>query len=337
MSPSPATRTETDTFGPIEVPADRYWGAQTQRSLQNFRIGGERMPIPLIHALGLVKKAAALVNKELGVLERALAEAIADAADEVVEGKLRRRVPAGGLADRLRHPDQHERQRGDREPRQRGARRRAAARRRRSTRTTTSTAASPRTTRFPTAMHIAAAREIAERLLPALRHLPRRSTTKAKAFADIVKIGRTHLQDATPVTLGQEFSGYVAQVELGIARIEATLPDLYALAQGGTAVGTGLNAHPEFAERFAAKVAELTGLPFTSAPNKFEALAVARRARLHPRRAREPRRRAVQDRQRHPPAGLGAALRPRRDPPARRTSPAPRSCPARSTRPRPRP
>jgi fumarate hydratase class II len=272
MSPSPATRTESDTFGPIEVPAARYWGAQTQRSTQNFRIGVERMPIPLIHALGLVKQAAALVNKDLGVLEPRLADAIANAAAAVVEGRYDDEFPlvvwqtgsgtqsnmnanevianlanqalGGKLGEKSQvHPNDH-------------------VNRGQSSNDT-----------FPTAMHIAAARETAERLIPALRHLHRALDEKAKEFADIVKIGRTHLQDATPVTLGQEFSGYAAQVEYGIRRIEATLPDVLALAQGGTAVGTGLNAHPEFAERFAAKVAELTGLPFTSAPNKFEALA----------------------------------------------------------------
>ncbi len=273
MSPSPAaTRTEHDTFGPIEVPAERYWGAQTQRSMQNFRIGVERMPRPLIHALGLVKQAAALVNKDLGVLEPRLADAISAAAAEVLQGRhddefplviwqtgsgtqsnlnanevianLANQALGGSLGEKsLVHPNDH-------------------VNRGQSSNDT-----------FPTAMHIATAREISELLLPALRHLHRALDEKAKAFADIVKIGRTHLQDATPVTLGQEFSGYAAQVEYGIRRIEATLPDVLALAQGGTAVGTGLNTHPRFAERFAAKVAELTGLPFTSAPNKFEALA----------------------------------------------------------------
>ena len=223
MSPSPATRTESDTFGPIEVPADRYWGAQTQRSTQNFRIGVERMPIPLIHALGLVKQAAALVNKDLGVLEPRLADAIANAAAAVVEGRYDDEFPlvvwqtgsgtqsnmnanevianlanqalGGKLGEKSQvHPNDH-------------------VNRGQSSNDT-----------FPTAMHIAAARETAERLIPALRHLHRALDEKAKEFADIVKIGRTHLQDATPVTLGQEFSGYAAQVEYGIRRIEATLP-----------------------------------------------------------------------------------------------------------------
>jgi fumarate hydratase class II len=273
MSPAPnRTRTESDTFGPIAVPAERYWGAQTQRSIQNFRIGGERLPVPLVRALGLVKQAAALVNKDLGELDPRLADAIARAAAEVVEGKYDDEFPLvvwqtgsgtqsnmnaneviAALANEILggkrggkspvHPNDHV-NRGQ-----------------------------SSNDSFPTAMHIAAAREIEGRLLPALRHLHRALDEKARAFADVVKIGRTHLQDATPVTLGQEFSGYAAQVALGIARIEATLPGVLALAQGGTAVGTGLNAHPEFGERFAAKVVELTALPFTSAANKFEALA----------------------------------------------------------------
>jgi fumarate hydratase class II len=272
MSPAGQTRTESDTFGPIEVAADRFWGAQTQRSIQNFRIGGERMPGPLVHALGLVKQAAALVNKDLGELDAGLADAVAAAAAEVVQGKYDGEFPlvvwqtGSGTQSNMNanevisnlaiqalggeigskkpvHPNDHV-NRGQ-----------------------------SSNDVFPTAMHIAAAREINDLLLPALRHLHKALDDKAREFADIVKIGRTHTQDATPVTLGQEFSGYAAQVELGIARIEATLPGIYALAQGGTAVGTGLNAHPKFAEAFAAKVAELTGLPFVSAPNKFEALA----------------------------------------------------------------
>src|SRR3954452_23628320 len=280
MSPVPTnrqdavkdTRTETDTFGPIEVPAERYWGAQTQRSLQNFRIGGERMPAPLIRALGLVKQAAALVNKDLGELEPRIADAIAAAAAEVVQGKYDDEFPlvvwqtGSGTQSNMNaneviaalanealggkrggkspvHPNDHV-NRGQ-----------------------------SSNDSFPTAMHIAAAREIEARLLPALRHLHRALDDKAQAFADVVKIGRTHLQDATPVTLGQEFSGYAAQVALGIERIAATLPGLSALAQGGTAVGTGLNAHPRFAEAFAAKAAELTALPCSSAANKSEALA----------------------------------------------------------------
>jgi fumarate hydratase class II len=267
-----ATRTESDTFGPIEVPADRYWGAQTQRSLQNFRIGGERLPVPLVRALGLVKQAAALVNKDLGQLEPRVAEAVAAGAAEVVQGKYDDEFPlvvwqtGSGTQSNMNANEVIASLANERLGGKRGGK-------------------SPvhpndhvnmgqsSNDSFPTAMHIAAAREINDRLLPALRHLHRALHDKARAFADIVKIGRTHLQDATPVTLGQEFSGYAAQIELAIGRIEATLPGLYALAQGGTAVGTGLNAHPKFADGFAKKVAELTGLPFTSADNKFEALA----------------------------------------------------------------
>jgi fumarate hydratase, class II len=279
MSPSDAgrsnvgaTRTESDTFGPIEVPADRLWGAQTQRSIQNFRIGGERMPVPLVRGLGLVKQAAALVNRDLGGLDPKVADAVAQAAADVVEGKYDDEFPlvvwqtGSGTQSNMNANEVIAALANEALGAKRGAK-------------------SPvhpndhvnrgqsSNDSFPTAMHIAAAREIEERLKPALRHLHGALDAKAKAFESIVKIGRTHLQDATPVTLGQEFSGYAAQVELGLARIEAALPGLYALAQGGTAVGTGLNSHPKFAEAFAKKVAELTGLPFTSAANKFEALA----------------------------------------------------------------
>ena len=269
---SPSTRTETDTFGPIEVPAERLWGAQTQRSLQNFRIGGERLPVPLIRALALVKQAAALVNRDLGQLEPRLAEAIAAVAAEVVEGKYDDEFPlvvwqtGSGTQSNMNMNEVLASLANERLGGTRGGK--------------SPVHPNDHVNRgqssndcFPTAMHIAAAREIDGRLLPALRHLLRALEDKTEAFKDIVKIGRTHLQDATPVSLGQEFSGYAMQVQLGIARIEATLPGLHALAQGGTAVGTGLNAHPEFAERFAAKVMELTALPFTSAVNKFEALA----------------------------------------------------------------
>ena len=254
------------------MPADRYWGAQTQRSIQNFRIGSERMPVPLVHALGLVKQAAALVNKDLGGLDARVADAVAAAAAAVVAGRHDGEFPlvvwqtGSGTQSNMNaneviaslanealggerggkspvHPNDHV-NRGQ-----------------------------SSNDSFPTAMHIAAAREINDRLMPALTHLHGALDAKATAFADIVKIGRTHLQDATPVTLGQEFSGYAAQVALGGARVGATMPGLLALAQGGTAVGTGLNTHPAFAEAFAAKVAGLTGLPFTSAENKFEALA----------------------------------------------------------------
>ena len=272
MSPTPTTRTEIDSFGPIEVPADRLWGAQTQRSLQNFRIGGERMPVPLVQALGLVKQAAALVNGELGELEPRIAEAVASAAADVVQGKYDDEFPlvvwqtGSGTQSNMNANEVIAALANERLGGKRGGK--APVHPNDHVNRGQSSNDS-----FPTAMHIAAAREICERLLPALRHLHRALDDRAQAFADLVKIGRTHLQDATPVTLGQEFSGYAAQVALAMGRIEATLPGLHALAQGGTAVGTGLNTHPEFATRFAARVAELTGLPFTSAANKFEALA----------------------------------------------------------------
>ncbi len=254
------------------MPASRYWGAQTQRSIENFRIGTERMPTPLVRALGLVKQAAALANKELGELSPEIADAIADAAEDVAQGKLDDEFPlvvwqtgsgtqsnmnanevianraneALGFARGVKqpvHPNDH-------------------VNRGQSSNDT-----------FPTAMHVAAVLELVHRTIPALQRLHDALAAKADDFSEIVKIGRTHLQDATPVTLGQEFGGWAAQVYLGIARIEATLPSLLDLAQGGTAVGTGLNAHPEFAERFAMTIADLTGLPFLSAANKFEALA----------------------------------------------------------------
>ena len=273
MSPTEtATRTESDTFGPIEVPAHRYWGAQTQRSIQNFKIGTDRMPAPLVHALGVVKQAAALVNKDLGALDANLADAIAASAAEVVEGRYDDEFPlviyqtGSGTQSNMNANEVIASLANERLGGKRGGKAPVHpndhCNRGQSSNDT-----------FPTAMHIAVAREIQERLLPALSHLHGALDAKAKAFDSIVKIGRTHLQDATPVSLGQEFSGYVAQVALGGSRVAATLPGVLALAQGGTAVGTGLNAHPEFAERFAAKVAELTGLPFTSAENKFEALA----------------------------------------------------------------
>ncbi|KAB1073893.1 class II fumarate hydratase [Methylobacterium planeticum] len=275
MSPQPsetATRTESDTFGPIEVPAHRYWGAQTQRSIQNFRIGTEHMPAPLVHALGLVKQAAALVNKDLGQLDGTIAAAIADSAAEVVAGRYDDEFPlvvwqtGSGTQSNMNANEVIASLANERLGGQRGGKAPVHpndhCNRGQSSNDT-----------FPTAMHIAVAREINDRLMPALTHLHGALDAKARAFESIVKIGRTHLQDATPVTLGQEFSGYAQQVALGGARIAATLPGVLALAQGGTAVGTGLNAHPRFAEAFAAKVAELTGLPFTSAENKFEALA----------------------------------------------------------------
>ena len=265
-------RTETDSFGPIEVPADRYWGAQTQRSLQNFRIGGERMPAPLVRALGIQKRAAAAANMKLGVLDPKLGAAIMAAADEVIDGRLADHFPlvvwqtgsgtqtnmnanevianraieqlGGTMGSKTPiHPNDHVNM------------------------------GQSSNDSFPTAMHIAAADEILRGLIPALEHLRTALDAKADAFQDIVKIGRTHLQDATPLTLGQEFSGYAAQVSYGIGRVKGSLPQLYRLAQGGTAVGTGLNARPGFAEAFAEEVAAFTGLPFVTAENKFEALA----------------------------------------------------------------
>src|SRR5712672_2386794 len=269
---SGSTRTETDSFGPIEVPADRYWGAQTQRSLQNFKIGHDRMPIGIVHALGIVKLAAAQTNRKLGLLDARRASAITRAAHEVIEGKLDDHFPlvvwqtgsgtqtnmtlnevianranqmlGGELgAKKPVHPNDHVNM------------------------------SQSSNDSFPTAMHIAAAGRIIADLIPALSELHRELRKKEKAFAKIVKIGRTHTQDATPLTLGQEFSGYAAQVESGIARLRQAVKDLYPLAQGGTAVGTGLNADRRFAKLFAQRVARMTGLPFVSAPNKFEALA----------------------------------------------------------------
>jgi len=271
-SRSPGTRTETDSFGPIEVPADRYWGAQTERSRQNFRIGHDRMPLPIVHALGIVKLASAETNRELGLLDQRRARAIVRAAREVIDGKLDDQFPLvvwqtgsgtqtnmnlnevianranqllGGKlgAKQPVHPNDHVNM------------------------------SQSSNDSFPTAMHIAAASCIVGDLIPALGELHRALREKEKAFADIVKIGRTHTQDATPLTLGQEFSGYAAQVESGIARLQLAVRDLYPLAQGGTAVGTGLNSKPRFARLFARHAAAITKLPFTSAANKFEALA----------------------------------------------------------------
>jgi fumarate hydratase class II len=266
------SRTESDTFGPIDVPADCYWGAQTQRSLMNFKIGGETMPLPLIRALGIAKRAAAQANMQLDNLDRKIGETIVAAATEVMEGKLNAHFPlvvwqtGSGTQTNMNanevisnraiemlggemgskqpvHPNDH-------------------CNRSQSSNDT-----------FPTAMHIAATEEIVHRLIPALDKLHRVLKSKSEAWGDIIKIGRTHLQDATPLTLGQEFSGYAQQVLMGVTRLHSVLPRLYELAQGGTAVGTGLNAKKGFAEEFARQVAKVTGLPFITAPNKFEALA----------------------------------------------------------------
>ena len=268
----PRYRIESDSIGEVKVLASRYWGAQTQRSLENFKIGDERMPEAMIRALGLQKKAAALANMKLGYLEEDLARVIIKAADEVIAGSLSEHFPLvvwqtgsgtqsnmnmnevisnraiemlGGVLGSKEpvHPNDH-------------------VNRGQSSNDT-----------FPTAMHIAAAVEVHERLLPALEHMATALEQKVLAFADIVKIGRTHLMDATPLTLGQEFSGYQAQVKNGVARILAVLPRLHQLAQGGTAVGTGINSKIGFDKVFAVEAAELTGLPFVTAKNKFEALA----------------------------------------------------------------
>ncbi|MEQ8300015.1 MAG: class II fumarate hydratase [Hyphomonas sp.] len=266
------TRTESDTMGPVEVASDRYWGAQAERSLGNFKIGWEKQPEPIIRALGIVKKAAAEANMALDKMDADLGKVIIQAADEVIEGKLNDHFPlvvwqtGSGTQSNMNanevisnraieilggemgskkpvHPNDH-----------------------------VNMSQSSNDT-FPTAMHIACAEEVSHRLVPALKHLHAALDAKAKAWAEIIKIGRTHTQDATPVTLGQEFSGYAQQVENGIARIESTLPMLMQLAQGGTAVGTGLASPVGFADAVAEKIAKITGLKFTSAPNKFEALA----------------------------------------------------------------
>ncbi|WP_444464329.1 class II fumarate hydratase [Rhodobacter capsulatus] len=267
-----ATRTETDSFGPLEVPADKYWGAQTQRSILNFPIGWERQPKPIIRALGVIKKAAALVNKAQGDLDPALADAIAAAATEVIEGKFDDNFPLvvwqtgsgtqsnmnanevisnraiemlGGVMGSKKpvHPNDH-----------------------------VNMGQSSNDT-FPTAMHVAIACHARDVLIPGLEKLSKALWAKSEEFKDIIKIGRTHTQDATPLTLGQEFSGYATQVDRGIERVKLALPHIYELAQGGTAVGTGLNTRVGWDTRIAAQIAEITGLPFVTAPNKFEALA----------------------------------------------------------------
>jgi fumarate hydratase, class II len=271
-SRKPATRVETDTFGPIDVPSESYWGAQTERSRRNFRIGNERVPLPLIRALGVVKHASADVNNALGSLDTRRAAAIARAAQELIDGKFDDHFPlvvwqtGSGTQTNMNLNEVIAARANEILGGKRGAKSPVHP----NDHVNMSQSSNDS---FPTAMHIAAAIEIAHRLLPALTHLQRTLQRKSKAFANIVKIGRTHTQDATPLTLGQEFSGYAAQVQYGIARTRLGLKELYPLAQGGTAVGTGLNAKPQFAKRVAKRIARLTGLPFVSAPNKFEALA----------------------------------------------------------------
>jgi len=269
---SQKSRVESDAFGPLDIPADKLWGAQTERSLHNFRIGTERMPIEIVRALGLIKRAAAAVNRDLGSLDTRRANAIAKVAQRIADGELDDNFPllvwqtgsgtqtnmnvnevianaanvalGGELgAKKPVHPNDHVNM------------------------------SQSSNDSIPSAMHIAAAMQIDHHLLPALSHLHAALGRKAREFAKIVKIGRTHTMDATPITLGQEFSGYAAQVKSSIARIKLAMRELYPLAQGGTAVGTGLNAKPQFAKAFAKRIAQFTKLPFVSAPNKFEHMA----------------------------------------------------------------
>ena len=269
---SAATRSETDSFGPIDVAADRYWGAQTERSRRNFRIGHDRMPMPIIHALAMVKLASAETNREFGLIDRRRAGAIIRAAREVIDGKLDDHFPlvvwqtGSGTQTNMNLNEVI----ANRANELLGGKRGAKAPVHPNDHVNMSQSSNDS---FPTAMHIAAATRITADLIPALDELHRALRKKEKAFARIVKIGRTHTQDATPLTLGQEFSGYAAMVASGIARLRVAVKDLYPLAQGGTAVGTGLNSKPKFARTFAKHVAKMTRLPFTSAANKFEALA----------------------------------------------------------------
>ena len=265
-------RIERDTFGNIEVPADRLWGAQTQRSLQNFKISGERMPRELIRALAQVKRAAAQVNADLGVLSKDKAQAIIAAADEVIDGKLDAEFPlvvwqtGSGTQSNMNMNEVLANRGSELMGGERGEARKLHP-------NDDVNKGQSSNDVFPTAMSVAATTSVVKQLLPSVGKLRETLAKKAEAFAGIVKIGRTHLQDATPLTVGQEMSGWVAQLDHGIAHVKAALPHLGELALGGTAVGTGLNAHPEFATRVAAELARLTGLPLTTAPNKFEALA----------------------------------------------------------------
>jgi len=266
------TRTEKDSFGPIEVPADRLWGAQTERSRRFFRISGERMPLAVVHALALVKRSAARVNAALGLLEAKKAVAIVRAADEVLAGRLDEEFPlvvwqtGSGTQSNMNVNEVLANRASELLGGERGPKRLLHP-------NDEVNLGQSSNDVFPTAMHVAAARALHAEVIPALDRLAAALDAKRKAFADIVKIGRTHLQDATPLTLGQEFSGYVAQLEQSRKAIEAALPGLYRLAIGGTAVGTGLNTHPEFGARVAAEIARMAGLPFEPAPNKFAALA----------------------------------------------------------------
>ena len=267
-------RMERDTFGEIAVPSARLWGAQTQRSLLNFKISTEKQSPELITALAVIKRAAAEVNLDLGVLPEDKARAIMQAADEVIDGKHAGEFPlavwqtGSGTQTNMNLNEVIANRASELLGGERGEGRKVHP-------NDDVNRGQSSNDVFPTAMHVAAACAIVKHLVPALATLRDTLGAKAHAFADIVKIGRTHLQDATPLTLGQEFSGYAAQLSHGIAHVESALPHLYELAQGGTAVGTGLNAHPQFAERVAAAIARLTGVPFVSAPNKFEVMAAA--------------------------------------------------------------
>ena len=267
-----ATRIEHDTFGPIDVPAERLWGAQTQRSLEHFAISGERLPAEFLHALALVKRAAAKVNQDLGTLAPRIAEALIQAADEVVHGDHPQEFPlvvwqtGSGTQTNMNMNEVLANRASELLGGTRGMQRQVHPNDQVNLGQSSNDV-------IPTAMHVAAAAAMVRRLLPNVRALRDTLAAKAAEFKGIVKIGRTHLQDATPLTLEQEFSGYVAQLDHGIAHIEAALPHVCELAIGGTAVGTGLNTHPEFGDRVAAELAVVTGLPFVAAPNRFEALA----------------------------------------------------------------
>jgi fumarate hydratase, class II len=267
-------RMERDTFGEIAVPNARLWGAQTQRSLQNFRISTEKQSPELITALAVIKRAAAEVNQGLGVLDENKAHAIIQAADEIIDGKHPEEFPlavwqtGSGTQTNMNLNEVIANRASELLGGERGEARKVHP-------NDDVNRGQSSNDVFPTAMHVAAAYAIVKHLLPALKTLRDTLDGKARAFAGIVKIGRTHLQDATPLTLGQEFSGYVAQLDHGVQHVESALPHLYQLAQGGTAVGTGLNAHPQFADKVAAAIGKLTGLPFVSAPNKFEVMAAA--------------------------------------------------------------
>src|SRR3954463_2508628 len=264
-------RTEKDSFGPIEVPAERLWGAQTERSRRFFRISGERMPLPVIHSLALVKKAAALVNSELGLLEDRKAHAIAQAADEVLAGKLDEEFPlvvwqtGSGTQSNMNVNEVLANRASEGLGGERGQKRLVHP-------NDEVNLGQSSNDVFPTAMHIAAAGMLNESLIPAVLALRDSLAAKSAAFSGVVKIGRTHLQDATPLTLGQEFSGYVSQLDHAQAALRATLAGLCELALGGTAVGTGLNTHPQFADKVCALISAELKIPFNAAANKFEAL-----------------------------------------------------------------